>query len=642
MRFAKYGPAAAALATYLLFGSLLCTQVPLWIPPDEELHVAYCQYIARNSTLPRAASTGSKEPVIMAFHPPLYYIAGSVFFDDLSERVENIVRIHDGPGYALISAGAENKNFSSSVLRLRFFTLVCGAAIVIAAYASIRVLSPRTVLPAAVGSFFVAANPQLLHVAAGISNEVPAAALSSIFLFMLLLYCRQPLSAGKCLLMGCLLGLSLLTKTSTVFLVPLGFLVIVFTQRRRPARAVRDLALVFGIALIIAGWWYAVNWQTLQTIQTSQPWFNRTAPISFEYLAAICRVTFISFFGFFASQQIALPPHYFIIYALIIVAGMCGVLRAVVCKEYSRPSCAPVLVLITAFAGGAGVFALLNYTYYAPQGKYLYPVIVPVAALVGAGSLCLLNDRQKKTAAVMLSTVMVMVCALALFLVFLPAVQEPRLKRIASQSDFNCITGHITVKQPLIYSFKVSENGLCGIRVLFSKTCETRAGSLLLRLVQQGPDESEVCRILLPVRDIRDSHWQYFGFPPLSNSAGKNFSVQVKAQDISPEARLALWCAQQASFDYNADPLHIDGIGCVPFFEAYAFTGTVPKTIWEGCTTATVREQLYVSVREMQLFSQCLPGSANKEKISRKWHRLEKAAINRQNGSCGPPVSSRR
>ncbi|MBM4310297.1 MAG: hypothetical protein FJ119_05055 [Deltaproteobacteria bacterium] len=638
--FARYAPVATAVVTYLVFGSLLCIQTPLWIPPDEELHVAYCQYIARNNAIPRPAISTTKEPVIMAFHPPLYYSVGSLFFNHASGCVKNIVRIHDGPGYALVSGGTEDRYFLSAVYRLRFFTLLSGVIIIVSAYAALRMLFPQTVLPAAVGAFFIAANPQLLHVATGISNEIPAAALTSLCLLMLLLYCRRASGPGGAVLIGCILGLSLLTKTSTVFLVPLGMLVIVFAHKRTFLRIIRDLTLVFGAAAGISGWWYALNWKTLSALQTSQPWFNRTTPISLEYLSEIASTTFISFFGYFGAHQIALPLPYLLLYALIIVFGMCGLINAVIRKEYSRHSLVPALVLITAFMGATAVFALLNYTYYAPQGKYLYTVIIAVAALVAGGCLSLFGNRQKKTAAVALISLMVTLCVLALFSVFLPAVQEPRLRRIASQSDFNCISKHITEEQPFTYVFKVAENNLCGIRILFSKTCATQTGALIFRLVQHDPAEKEVCRISLPLSDIRDSHWHYFGFPPIQDSAGQKFSIHCEAQGLEHEARLALWSDLQPAPDFNSNAADGNPIEGVPCFEAYAFTGTVPKTAWEGRGTSAIRQQLYVSVREMQLFNQFAPGSANKDIISRKWHRLEKAGNNRQKGcfetSVGP------
>lgn len=635
---ARHMPVAAALLTYLVLGSLVCLKTPLWFAPDEELHVAYCQYIARNKALPGADITSQKERVIMAFHPPLYYFAGAFFFNAAAEPVENIVRINNGPGYALFAGGAETGSFARGVYRLRFFTLLCGVPIILAAYAAACMLFPHTVLPAAVAAFFVAANPQFLHVAAGISNEIPAAALCALVLLMLLAYCRRARSAGALLFAGCLLGLSLLTKTSAVFLVPLSMIVLLLAHRQPITRIVRDVIMLLGSAAFVSGWWYALNWKTLSALQTSQPWFNRRTPVSIDYLVDIGANTFISFFGFFGSHQIALPAAYLVFYGLIITAGICGGIKAVLGRRYNRQVIGPALMLAIAIAGGAAVFALLNYSYYAPQGKYLYTVIVPLAVLLGAGYTGLFPARLKAAAATLLIALMVIFAVLALQNVYMPSVREPRLRRIVAQPEFDCITPHITGAQPLVYSFRAPEDNLCGIRFLFSKTCSSAAGSLNIRVFQHAPAETEICAIDLPVRDIRDSHWHYFSFAPRADSAGKDYSVHIQARGLAPDARLSLWCASHTAAGYGREARLVPAAGCTPCFEAYVFTGTAPDSAWEGRETRAIRQTLYVSVREMQLFTQCGPGSANKAEISRKWHRLEQAATNRQNGCAEPPV----
>ena len=487
----------------------------------------------------------------MAFHPPLYYIAGSVFFKAGAEPVEDIVRINDGPGYALLSGGAETGPFARGVYQLRFFTLLCGVPIILAAYAAGCMLFPHTVLPATIAAFFVATNPQLLHVATGISNEIPAASLCALVLIMLLAYCRRALSAGAVLLTGCLLGLSLLTKTSAAFLVPLCMLVLVLAHKQPYRRILRDLTLLLVSSVLVSGWWYALNWKTLSALQTSQPWFNRRTPVSVDYLIDIATNTFISFFGFFGAQQIALPAGYLVFYGLIIVAGIFGCVKAVLCKQYNREIIASAFVLAIAFGGGATVFAFLNYSYYAPLGKYLYPVIVPIAVLLGAGYLALFHARLKNVAALFLIFLMIIFTVLALQNIFMPAIRTPRLHCIVSQPDFDCITPNITGTQPVIFSFQAPDNGLCGIRILFSKTCTSSAGFLNIRVVRHAPSEVEVCSIDLPVNDIKDSHWQYFSFAPIQDSAGNDFSIRFEGRGLDPDASLALWCAQQADAELN-------------------------------------------------------------------------------------------
>jgi hypothetical protein len=132
----------------------------------------------------------------------------------------------------------------------------------------------------------------------------------------------------------------------------------------RPDPALRFIRACFRLVVCIK--------LDLSALQTSQPWFNRRTPVSLDYLGDIAINTFISFFGFFGSQQIALPAAWLVFYGLIIVAGIGGLMKTALYKKHNRQDITPVLMLITAFAGGAAIFALLNYSYYAPLGKYLY------------------------------------------------------------------------------------------------------------------------------------------------------------------------------------------------------------------------------------------------------------------------------
>ena len=100
------------------------------------------------------------------------------------------------------------------------------------------------------------------------------------------------------------------------------------------------------------------------------------------------------------------------------------------------------------------MFVLLNYSYYAPLGKYLYTVIVPLAVLLGAGYLALFPARLKAVAALLLIFLMIISAVLALQNVLMPAIRTPRLHCIVSQPDFDCITENITGTQPLSFLFK--------------------------------------------------------------------------------------------------------------------------------------------------------------------------------------------
>ncbi len=72
-------PITVVLILFFSLGALYNFVTPLWNPPDEERHFAYCEYIAHNRRLPVYRPDYEGNMVSMAFHPPLYYIIGALF-----------------------------------------------------------------------------------------------------------------------------------------------------------------------------------------------------------------------------------------------------------------------------------------------------------------------------------------------------------------------------------------------------------------------------------------------------------------------------------------------------------------------------------------------------------------------------------
>ena len=83
------------LLLFLLFGLGYSYYTPLWNPPDEERHFAYCEYIAHHHKLPDYVKDPKGNSVTMAFHPPLYYLMGSLFFGNDRGLLEELISAND-------------------------------------------------------------------------------------------------------------------------------------------------------------------------------------------------------------------------------------------------------------------------------------------------------------------------------------------------------------------------------------------------------------------------------------------------------------------------------------------------------------------------------------------------------------------
>ena len=117
------------LALFILFGLGYSYYTPLWNPPDEERHFAYCEYIAQHHKLPDYKKSPEGNSVTMAFHPPLYYLMGSLFFGNDSGLLEELISTNDEPGFNTVTHQQNNMDDlyaqkARIAYMLRFFSLL--------------------------------------------------------------------------------------------------------------------------------------------------------------------------------------------------------------------------------------------------------------------------------------------------------------------------------------------------------------------------------------------------------------------------------------------------------------------------------------------------------------------------------------
>ncbi|HXV42279.1 MAG TPA: glycosyltransferase family 39 protein, partial [Anaerolineae bacterium] len=202
------------LTVYLLAGVLFATLTPDWQAPDEPAHYNYVRYLARQSGFPelikrcydqayldqltsrRFPAELSLESVCYEFHqPPLYYLLATPVF--------------------LLSDG--------SLLALRLLSVMLGAGVVILAFFISRMIFPNRAAIAYGTMAFVAFVPMHAAMLASFNND----ALAELILAALLLLLTWRLLAGSQsttlndVILGGLLGLGLITKTTVYIAIPL-------------------------------------------------------------------------------------------------------------------------------------------------------------------------------------------------------------------------------------------------------------------------------------------------------------------------------------------------------------------------------------------------------------------------------------
>jgi 4-amino-4-deoxy-L-arabinose transferase-like glycosyltransferase len=318
------------------------------------------------------------DPIRYEFHqPPLYYLLAA-------------------PVYAL-AGGA--------LLPLRFVSVALGAGIVIAAYAVARRVSPAQPWIAAGAAAFVAFLPQHLATVSQVGNDVLAELLVALALLAALTWVQpgRVWSTWQRLGLGLLLGLILITKTTAYVVLPLVLAVMVWrwlAEKATGRRIAADLALVWGVALLMALPWYARNvaiygWpDALGLIRHDDVVVGQLRTADYlaqngpgSYVRRLGEFTFKSFWGVFGWLGVFMDSRAYLVLALITLTALGGLASRALLRwsgtsaKRAAPAMAAganramwVLVLFTVLAYG-----WYNMQFVQHQGRYLFAALIPIA-----------------------------------------------------------------------------------------------------------------------------------------------------------------------------------------------------------------------------------------------------------------------
>lgn len=219
-------------------------KLPYDVGFDAFYHLKYIVYVTKTGAIP-LADVGWK-----MFEPPLYYLL-SAGVGQLSSQI-------------LDSAG--------TVIRsIRLLSVLCGALQVVISYFAVRYVFPKREDLQKLGIIIGGLLPMNLYVSQAIGNEPMAGCFSGIVVVLGFAFLRAGLETRSVLLiplLGLFLGFALLTRVTAVLLVPplvllLGYSLI--ARNWQVGRVVMALCTVFGIAVLVSGWYYLRNWQEFGT-----------------------------------------------------------------------------------------------------------------------------------------------------------------------------------------------------------------------------------------------------------------------------------------------------------------------------------------------------------------------------------------
>jgi 4-amino-4-deoxy-L-arabinose transferase-like glycosyltransferase len=321
----------AILLLFVALATWYSLAIPLGEAPDEVPHFTYVRYLARHGRLPE--TTDEHE----AFQPPLYYMVGAALTFWVKDHADAPFAVRHNAQYDAVDPRAPKnlllhtsdeawpfRGWALAWHLVRILSIALGATTVWAIYRLGSLLFPaQAAVPLAMAGL-AAFTPQFLFLSAVANNDNAAIAISALVLWQAVaaLHDWNPSQFWRRRgVLGLLLGLGLLSKGSLLALVPvvvLALLVAPTRWRRRkqtasgptsrsgsgPASwslwwALGGLAVTLGIAVAVAGWYFARNWvlygDPLAWSFVLATNALREGPLTLDVLVWLCRGVFRSF-----------------------------------------------------------------------------------------------------------------------------------------------------------------------------------------------------------------------------------------------------------------------------------------------------------------------------------------------------------
>ena len=373
---------AALVSAALLVRLALAVVTPAFQAPDEEGHLYYVEFLGENARLPEQPARTIEvwlDPASHAYHPPLAYLS--------------FVPLERG-----LSAAGASPEWKLRALRAQ--NALYGAATVWIGYLVVALLTPlrdpRRWMVAALLAFV----PGFVGVTSSLNNDGLANLLALLLWVPLLGGVRRRLRPW---LLGALFGAACLSKLTVLVLAPVLLIVPLLRRDVDRVKAVEQLLIAGAVAAVMAAPWMLRN-----QLVYGNPLAIGVGSFSFTWLQTllpadvVARVAepmpgkaLLQFWGRFGIyNNLSWSPIPWVLLPLAAIALPGWLLawreRARDALERSAPAFFAALVLSSA---GLAYFSL---TYYGGwQGRYVYPALLPVCALLAGGWSRVLPERSR-------------------------------------------------------------------------------------------------------------------------------------------------------------------------------------------------------------------------------------------------------
>ncbi len=389
-------PLLALITAYLIVGGLFATFTPPWQAPDEPAHYNYIRQLAQAGCCPVIASGDWNSAYLELlksnrFRQPLLGSLESIQYED-----------HQPPLYYLLLTPVYWLT-NGSLIALRLISVLLGAGIVWCAAQIGLMVVPRRPAVALAGAALVAFLPQHIAILSAVNNDSLGNLIVAVGLLLALRY--QTDDRVKPWQLGFVVGIGLLTKLSTLLLIPVMGLALLLrwwsVKPRRPQALVYAAATFAVPALLLGGLWMIRNISVYgfpdifglgahDRIVADQPrTAERIAALGLDgYLREALQTTFNSFWGQFGWMGVPMPGWVYTLIGLLLALALIGLIISLLLRFPAAPALPPARLAL--LLGWAVLLAVAQYLYYNTeflqfQGRYMFPGLIPFALLLAVG-----------------------------------------------------------------------------------------------------------------------------------------------------------------------------------------------------------------------------------------------------------------
>lgn len=411
----------AVLVYAAIFGTVFAVTIPPFEAPDEPAHLAYIDFVAARAELPnqygpQALHTGHGISPTEGHQPPFYYATAALLLRLTSQvpcmaapPLPNPLHAWNGQGgtrtdvpmFQVANGGIGGTLDYPCLLLLRGFAVLLSVLHVAAvlALSGHFFAGPWQLVPA----ILVATLPQFLFMSAVVSNDGLANLLVTLCLLCALKLLDRTERSVLYLLLGLLLGLALLTKKTSLFLLP-GLVIlpgiIAYRHRVQLSRIALTSVAALGVTVLACGWWFGRNNALYgDPLGSEMERFTLAALVDKKSLRSpyftgqFPRELSQSLIGMFGWMQVQLPEGVYGAYAVLASLAASGLPLWV--RSVQLPAIKVAWAALFVLSCFAGIVAF-NLTYSQPQGRYLFPVLGLIAVFLTAGLRALLMSVSQR------------------------------------------------------------------------------------------------------------------------------------------------------------------------------------------------------------------------------------------------------